>query len=84
MSSRIFIIDDDEVAREIELMLKTKERQRILREYCKYPTYENEVRYGGCGSVGCGVSRPSRVCSVGPSCYRPPSRRYGCGSFSYC
>ena len=80
MGRRIFIIDDDSVAREIELMLEIKKMQRRIKssslmyggESNVVPYHTCEERNSGCGvsHSGCGVSHS--VCG-----WERPS--YGCG-----
>ena len=84
MSRRIFVIDDDEVAREVALMLKQKENQRRGRySSLMYDGGGNVIPYhvceeqsSGCGSSGCGVY-PNIVHS---SCYTGGIKyNVGCG-----
>lgn len=83
MGRRVFIIDDDSVAREIELMLEIKKMQRRIKcsslmydgESNVVPYHTCEERNSGCGgrivsSHGCGVSHS--VCG-----WERPS--YSCG-----
>ena len=73
MSRRVFIIDDDEVAREVALMLKQKEFQRRGKySPLMYDGGGNTIPYHVCEeqSSGCGVSHS--VCG-----WEQPS--YGCG-----
>ena len=83
MSRRIFIIDDDSVAREIELMLEIKKMQR--RNNCSSLMYDGEsnvVPYHTCEerNSSCGVAR--NVCGWEQPIYGCGGRRvssYGCG-----
>ena len=83
MGRRIFIIDDDSVAREIELMLEIKKMQR--RNNCSSLMYNGESNvvpyhvYEERNS-GCGVAR--NVCGWEQPIYGCGGRRvssYGCG-----
>ena len=83
MGRRIFIIDDDSVAREIELMLENKKMQR--RHNCSSLMYDGEsnvVPYHTCEerNSSCGVAR--NVCGWEQPIYGCGGRRvssYGCG-----
>jgi hypothetical protein len=83
MSRRIFVIDDDEVAREVALMLKQKENQRRGRySSLMYDGGGNVIPYHVCEehSSGCGVSHS--VCGWEQPSYGCGGRRvssYGCG-----
>ena len=71
MARRVFIIEDEAVAREIEAML---ERKRINIERRRVNSYRRQDDYYN-PHVSCGGSRlyETPSCSVGPSC----------GSFEY-
>ena len=93
MSRRVFIIDDEEVAMEVEKMLRIKEKQHFQRSFNKvsnYPNYQTEEYYGGCGSVGCGSTPSYSMCGISPRSYgcgggRRRQLTYGCGAmFSGC
>ena len=88
MGRRIFIIDDDSVAREIELMLEIKKMQRRIKcsslmydgESNVVPYHTCEERNSGCGvshSV-CGWEQPSYGCGGG-GCGGRIVSSYGCG-----
>ena len=82
MSRRIFVIDDDEVAREVALMLKQKENQRRGRYSSLMYDGGNVIPYHVCEehSSGCGVSHS--VCGWEQPSYGCGGRRvssYGCG-----
>ena len=95
MSRRIFVIDDDEVAREVALMLKQKENQRRGRySSLMYDGGGNVIPYHVCEeqSSGCGVShsvcgweQPSYSCGGGGCGFSHPRRMssYGCGGSTY-
>lgn len=93
MSRRVFIIDDDEVAREVALMLKQKEKQRRRRSMYDgggnvIPYHVSEEHSSGCGvshSV-CGWEQPTYSCGGGGCGFSHPRRisSYGCGGGSYC
>ena len=84
MARRIFIIEDEAVAREIEAML---ERKRMNIERRRVNSYRRQVDYnnthvscgGSCGNTlgSCGGSRlyETPSCSVGPSCGSLGTRR---------
>ena len=96
MSRRVFIIDDDEVAREVALMLKQKEFQRRGKySSLMYDGGGNTIPYHVCEehNSGCGVShsvcgweQPSYGCGGGGCGFSHPRRMssYGCGGGSYC
>ena len=82
MSRRIFVIDDDEVAREVALMLKQKENQRRGRySSLMYDGGGNVIPYHVCEehSSGCGVSHS--VCGWEQPSYSCGGRMssFGCG-----
>ena len=80
MSRRVFIIDDDEVAREVALMLKQKEFQRRGKySSLMYDGGGNTIPYHVCEehSSGCGVSHS--VCGRRVSSYGCGGG--GCGSY---
>lgn len=83
MGRRIFIIDDDSVAREIELMLEIKKMQRRIKSSSlMYGGESNVVPYHTCEerNSGCGVAR--NVCGWEQPSYGCGGRRvssYGCG-----